>query len=221
MNQPQPASAPSLNRRRLGTLRGLSDQTLLVGLLDTRQGARQRAGRLLRGSGGWRGLRRRLHIGTSIGDLEPGESLRVATAMEVGRRLLLEPPANTPLSEPAAVASRYQALGLEEVEHLIAVGLDSGRRTMIEHRLGGVVDGVYAQPRDLLRPLIAAGAVAMLVVHNHPSGCREPSASDLAFTRRLAAAGGLCGVPLLDHLIIAGAGWTSLAQRGHVPVEHG
>ena len=163
---------------------------------------------------GWRGLRRLLQSGASEAELAPEERLRVAAALEVGRRLIAEQPPHRPLADPAAVALRYRALGLEEVEHLIAVGLDSGRRPIVEHRIGGAVDGVHAQPRDLLRPMIAAGAVAMIVIHNHPSGCREPSTSDVAFTTRLLHAGELCGVPLLDHVIVAGAGWTSLAQRG-------
>lgn len=53
--------------------------------------------------------------------------------------------------------------------------------------------------------------------HSHPSGDPEPSAEDLLFTRRMAQAGQLVGIPLRDHLIIASSGrWVSLRNRGAV-----
>ena len=145
---------------------------------------------------------------------------RLAHAFELTCRLLAESPSPDVLCDPKCVADRYRRLALEEAERLVAVGLDAGRRVLIEYELGGAVDGVHARPSDLLRPMIAAGAVAMIAVHNHPSRCREPSATDLAFTTRLARAAALCGLELLDHVIIAGGQWTSLAQRGHLPVTH-
>jgi DNA repair protein RadC len=51
--------------------------------------------------------------------------------------------------------------------------------------------------------------------HNHPSGDPEPSTDDEAVTRRLARAGDLIGVALLDHLVVGGSRWVSLARRGH------
>jgi DNA repair protein RadC len=48
--------------------------------------------------------------------------------------------------------------------------------------------------------------------HNHPSSDPEPSAEDLALTRRLAAAGSLLGIEILDHIITGDAtkAWVSL-----------
>ena len=66
------------------------------------------------------------------------------------------------------------------------------------------------------RPSIYVGA-AVIVVHNHPSGNPEPSGEDIAITHQLAGAGKILGIPLHDHLIIAGNGYVSLAERGHIP----
>lgn len=53
------------------------------------------------------------------------------------------------------------------------------------------------------------------MAHNHPSGDPEPSAEDFALTRRLAAAGVLLGIEVLDHLILGEHGqYVSLKQRG-------
>lgn len=116
----------------------------------------------------------------------------------------------SPLLRPACVVSLLSHLALLECEVLVILGLDAGMHLVSQHRLLGTAHGVRAQPRELLGPVLAAGAVALVAVHNHPSGVPQPSADDLAFTRRLGLASELCGVSLLDHVIIASGGWCSL-----------
>jgi DNA repair protein RadC len=55
-------------------------------------------------------------------------------------------------------------------------------------------------------------AAEVLVYHNHPSGELEPSRDDLALTRRLVQAGETVGVPLVDHIVVAGPSWRSLRR---------
>jgi DNA repair protein RadC len=56
---------------------------------------------------------------------------------------------------------------------------------------------------------------ALVIAHNHPSGDPEPSAEDVALTRRLTAAGVLLGIEVLDHIILGEAGrFVSLRERG-------
>jgi DNA repair protein RadC len=60
-----------------------------------------------------------------------------------------------------------------------------------------------------------ASAAALVLAHNHPSGDPEPSAEDVALTRRLASAGTLLGIEVLDHVIIGEHGrFVSLKERG-------
>jgi DNA repair protein RadC len=56
----------------------------------------------------------------------------------------------------------------------------------------------------------------LVVTHDHPSGNPEPSREDVAVTKQLIEAGRLMGIPVHDHLILAGRGYTSLAGRGLV-----
>jgi DNA repair protein RadC len=51
-------------------------------------------------------------------------------------------------------------------------------------------------------------------MHNHPSGNLEPSQEDIAITKQLVEASKVVGIPVHDHLIIAGGGFTSFAERG-------
>ena len=54
-----------------------------------------------------------------------------------------------------------------------------------------------------------------MIAHNHPSGDPEPSAEDASLTRRLAAAGSLLGIEILDHVILGEDGrYVSLKDRG-------
>jgi DNA repair protein RadC len=79
----------------------------------------------------------------------------------------------------------------------------------------GSLTASLVHPRELFRPAIVAGAVAVVLSHNHPSGDPEPSAEDLALTRRLAAAGTMLGIEVLDHVVTGSAGrYVSLKNRG-------
>lgn len=78
----------------------------------------------------------------------------------------------------------------------------------------GSIDHTFMAPREVYRDALVANASALVLAHNHPSGDPEPSRDDEAVTRRLAAAGQLVGIDLLDHLVVAAGRWVSLARRG-------
>jgi DNA repair protein RadC len=61
---------------------------------------------------------------------------------------------------------------------------------------------------------VTARAAALILFHNHPSGDPEPSAEDVAITRRLGSAGTLMGIEVLDHLILGAGRFVSLKERG-------
>jgi DNA repair protein RadC len=78
----------------------------------------------------------------------------------------------------------------------------------------GSLTGVEVHPRDVFRALIKVGASAVIFVHNHPSGLATPSAQDIDLTKRLREVGELCGIVVLDHVVVATTGHVSLAERG-------
>ena len=118
------------------------------------------------------------------------------------------------LRDAGAVAAHFRDLGLLEREVLAIAGLDHRGRLLCERRLQGHAFGVAATPGALLPAVLAASAVAAVLVHNHPSGRLAPSHADLEFTERFAQAASLCGLQLLDHIIIARGGWLSLRHAG-------
>jgi len=54
------------------------------------------------------------------------------------------------------------------------------------------------------------GRRGLIVVHNHPSGRRDPSADDRAVTRQLVDAGRLLDLPVYDHVIVGAIGLREL-----------
>ncbi|MCI7200807.1 MAG: hypothetical protein MR524_08050, partial [Megasphaera elsdenii] len=56
----------------------------------------------------------------------------------------------------------------------------------------------------------------VVLVHNHPSGNPEPSHEDIVVTQRIADAGQIMEIPVLDHIIIGDGTFVSLCERGYV-----
>ncbi|MGE5482825.1 MAG: RadC family protein [Bacteroidota bacterium] len=142
---------------------------------------------------------------------------RLLAAMELARRYVAEPAPSTVLRSPAEVA-RYIApeLTLRQQETFVVIML-SAKNAPIAHKVVsiGTANATLVHPRELFRPAIRSGAVAVIACHNHPSGDPTPSAEDLALTKRLKEAGQVLGIELLDHLIIgAGGSYVSLKERG-------
>ncbi len=108
------------------------------------------------------------------------------------------------MNDPETVADYYmEALRHREEEHIILALFDSAGRLIKDIEVArGSVNAAYITPREIFRHALAAGAVSLILLHNHPSGDAKPSEEDIAFTERLDASGRLIGIPVNDHLII-------------------
>ena len=73
-----------------------------------------------------------------------------------------------------------------------------------------------AQNRDVFRPALIAGAAAIIIAHNHPSGNTTPSEQDRKFTREAVTAGKLLNIQVLDHLIITETDYYSFSYNGEI-----
>ena len=80
----------------------------------------------------------------------------------------------------------------------------------------GTKDAALVIPRDVFRPAIREGAVAIIAVHNHLSEDVSPSAEDIELTRLLRGTGETVGIPLIDHVILSSSPscctWRSIVQ---------
>lgn len=103
-----------------------------------------------------------------------------------------------------------------ECECLAVLMLNTRRRVKGHQLLShGTMDSVLVDPRNVFRGAIIAGAAAIVLAHNHPSGDPAPSAADIKVTRDLIRAGQLLKLELLDHVIIGAGCHTSLLSLGY------
>ena len=138
---------------------------------------------------------------------------RIALVREPGVLLAQRPELRTPA---AAVPVLAQYIGESDREHFV-IAMVTIRRTLIGlHTVSvGCLSSSLVHPREVFKPAILASSAALLLAHNHPAGDPEPSAENVALTRRLASAGQLLGIEVLDHLVLGEAGrYVSLRERG-------
>lgn len=198
----------------------LSDQELLALVLGSGTAGRSAidvAGALLAASGDLAGIAQ-----ASLEELRAQRGIGVArasliqAAMEIGRRAVGErPKPGRRLASASDVWSHLRArLAMSEVEEFWALALDVRHRIQSERCLArGSLTGVEVHPRDVFRPLIRSAAAAVIFCHNHPSGDPTPSRQDVELTARLREVGELCGIAVLDHVVVGWEGFASLAER--------
>ncbi len=106
-------------------------------------------------------------------------------------------------------------LALKEHEVFSAIYLDNQHGMIaFEELFTGTIDSASVYPRELVKRCLHHNAAAIILAHNHPSGIPEPSVSDRTITSRLQEALKLIDVRLLDHIVVAGTGAVSFAERG-------
>jgi len=218
-----PRFRPSLRERALVSgVESLSDAELLAVLLGTGaagQSAASVAVSLVDSSGGLTAmLRLGPHFLAERRGVGPEKAMRVVAALELGRRAMhvCLGEKRTQIDGFDAVLdwARTRLVALEHEEVWILV-LDGRNGLKSARRVGqGGLHGCALTPRDVLGPALRDAASAIVVIHNHPSGDPEPSPEDIAMTRAVAAACDVVGVPLLDHVVVAKGGATSLLERG-------
>jgi DNA repair protein RadC len=125
-------------------------------------------------------------------------------AQRMARHIRSDPPL---LDTPERVADLLREENrLYEVENFQVLLLNTRRKLMRIDRISqGTLDSILVHPREVFKNAIKAGAAAVILVHNHPSGDPTPSESDIKVTRDLIRAGQLLKIDVLDHVILGRA----------------
>ncbi len=216
-------AAPDRPRERLLS-RGpgsLSDAELLAILLGSGrhgQNVLEIAHDLLSRAGDLRGVAESAEAELcAFAGVGPARVAIIQAAIEIGRRVTgSRPERGRFLGNAADVWTHYRArLGASPVEEFWMLALDVRHRLLVESCVArGSLTGVEVHPRDVFRVLIRSGAASVIFCHNHPSGDPSPSRQDLELTTRLRQVGELCGIAVLDHVIVASDGFVSISSRG-------
>jgi DNA repair protein RadC len=222
MKELPPDDRPREKLQRLGVA-ALGDNELVALVLGSgrrRVDALGVANELLRTRGGLHGLAR-----SSCGDLARiggiggAKAAQLVAALELGRRTLAHAPsARIQLLTPRdAAAYLLPTFGSRPTEQFGVVLLDTKHRVLKTTVLAsGTLNSTVVEPRDVFREAILGAAAAVVVFHNHPSGDPTPSSADYDLTRRLASAGTLVGVDVVDHLVLGDAKYCSFKELGRI-----
>jgi len=102
----------------------------------------------------------------------------------------------------------------DDIEAVYCIFLNAKNRILaIEKVFSGTISASAIYPRELVKRIIAHKSSAIVLAHNHPSGCVEPSAEDKAITIKVAMALISIDATLHDHIII-GDSFHSMADSG-------
>ena len=102
----------------------------------------------------------------------------------------------------------------EVKEQFIVVCLNSSNQIIKYETISiGNLNSSIVHPREVFKVAIENNSASVFLIHNHPSGNREPSREDINITKRLVEAGNLLDIKVLDHLIVAGDNYTSLVEN--------
>jgi len=100
-------------------------------------------------------------------------------------------------------------------EHFLVILLDTRSQLIKISEISiGSLDSSIVHPREVFKEALSASAASVIFAHNHPSGNPEPSEDDVKLTERLANAGEVMGIDVLDHVIIGDKTYLSLKREG-------
>jgi DNA repair protein RadC len=212
---------PRVRLRSVGA-EALSAAELLAVLLSAFPGttearALELAGRAISERGGLHGLLRS-SVHEIMGTVGLGEAKASAllVAAELGKRMVSEPGPRRPvISGPPDVDALLRGrMAHLDRERFVVVLLNTKNAVIASPTVSiGTLSSSLVHPREVFRPAVHAGAAAVILAHNHPSGKTEPSPEDRSVTRRIARAGETIGIEVLDHIVI-GDSFFSFKEHG-------
>lgn len=149
----------------------------------------------------------------------PAKAITIAAALEIGRRRQMSDLRDRPRITCSRDAFNVIAPLITDLYHEeFWVLLLNQANEVIERKKvsSGGMTATVVDSRQFFRMAIEGKAVAVIAVHNHPSGNLKPSQADIQLTQKLVLAGKTIEVPLLDHLIVSERGFYSFADEGMI-----
>jgi len=145
----------------------------------------------------------------------PARGARILAAFELGRRMEGRPTEEKPRIQTPSDVARIFAPQLRDLkrETFRVLLLDSGNRILRDVIVTeGTLNASLVHAREVFKPAIDHLAAGVILLHNHPSGEAKPSNEDREITKQLVHSGRIMGIPVMDHVIIAGNAYYSFAE---------
>lgn len=153
---------------------------------------------------------------TRLKGIGPAKAVSIKAAIELGRRTAMDIKIRDFVNSPADVSRLLmEEMRYYDREHFCALYLDRKGGLLVKEdvSIGGLSSSIV-HAREVFKTAVKCSAASIILVHNHPSGDPSPSREDIEITRRLAEAGSIMGIEILDHLIIGHDKYCSLKEMG-------
>jgi len=154
---------------------------------------------------------------SAVKGVGPAKAAQIRAAFELGRRQDLESDVGQySIKSPQGLVNAIRK-GIQDraKEHFKLVLLNTRNKIIGISTISiGTLNASLVHPREVFRDAIVHSASSIILVHNHPSDDPDPSDDDVTLTGRLADAGRLMGIEVLDHIIVTSHGYTSFKERG-------
>lgn len=155
---------------------------------------------------------------TQFNGIGQAKAIAIISALELGRR------------KTSQTSHKQQIHKSEDVYHLMTKHLAdlsheefwvlllsrSNKVISREAISKGGLSGTVADPKVIFKKALDHKASNLILVHNHPSGNKQPSEADRQLTRKLLEAGKFLDITVLDHLIFSDEGYFSFADEGEL-----
>jgi DNA repair protein RadC len=155
---------------------------------------------------------------SEIKGIGPSKVCSLLAAFELTKRALEVEDNNLPAINSARDAvAQLQELRTAKKENFIVLYLNARNQLIHKETISvGTLNASLVHPREVFKPAIDHLAAGIIIAHNHPSGELVASEEDIKVTKRLAGAGELFGIEVIDHLIIVTGGFISLKEKGNI-----
>ena len=147
------------------------------------------------------------------------KAITIVSALELGRRRkLAEPQKRVKITSSSDVYELMKPELLDaSVEYFYVVMLNSANQVIRKQVISqGGSTATIADPKVIFKHALDHMANSIILVHNHPSGNKKPSAPDIRLTKKLVEAGKNLELSVLDHVIFTDVGYFSFADESMI-----
>lgn len=156
---------------------------------------------------------------THVKGIGQAKAISLLASAEISKRLAKSKLGDVVIVRTPEDAAQYvmEDLRYQKKEYFVALFLNTKNHITGKETLSiGTLNASLVHPREVFRAAIRHSSASIICLHNHPSGDPTPSTEDITITKRLAEAGNLIGIDVLDHIIIGDGRYISLKEQGHL-----